>query len=342
MDECLDPSYELVSLLSDEEQRVASADDGSDGGGGGDGGDDDVGTGVVTAAARPSVVTSEPASLPPEAHPVAATVPATVGQQPFRSTSSERLLPPSAGRSSGRSAERSAERGVALAGASSSLSSACGGGNSSGRGGGGGRGIDKGDLGDLGFGGGGHGGSGGRGEHRDDGGGGCSGHGGSTGEVAKPALMSHVGHARVSLIVCPLWFAANWSYNQVTKTHTRNRRSRVQLQAKLPRENGDACAGGSEYSVSFFHSFVLYHVLPSNCVCARACVCVKSLSMTSVTSSTIISTTSALFSFVLSVAFAGEKYSLVKWQRHAQRGTRNDMRSGMCNGHLKARRMCFA
>mmetsp|Transcript_8367 Transcript_8367/g.16064 ORF Transcript_8367/g.16064 Transcript_8367/m.16064 type:complete len:551 (+) Transcript_8367:99-1751(+) len=64
-------------------------------------------------------------------------------------------------------------------------------------------------------------------------------------------VMSHTGTARVSLLVCPIWFLANWSYNQ-------------------------------------------------------------SLSMTSITSSTIISTTSALFSFILSVCFAGEKFTLLK------------------------------
>ena len=68
---------------------------------------------------------------------------------------------------------------------------------------------------------------------------------------SKPSVMSHIATARVSLVVCPIWFIANWSYNQ-------------------------------------------------------------SLSMTSVTSSTIISTTSALFAFVFSVIFAGERYSLVK------------------------------
>lgn len=64
-------------------------------------------------------------------------------------------------------------------------------------------------------------------------------------------IMSHLGTMRVSLIVCPLWFLANWSYNQ-------------------------------------------------------------SLSMTSVTSSTIISTTSSLFSFILSVIFTGEKFTGLK------------------------------
>lgn len=64
-------------------------------------------------------------------------------------------------------------------------------------------------------------------------------------------VMSHLGTMRVSLIVCPLWFLANWTYNQ-------------------------------------------------------------SLSMTSVTSSTIISTTSSLFSFILSVIFTGEKFTKIK------------------------------
>lgn len=64
-------------------------------------------------------------------------------------------------------------------------------------------------------------------------------------------MLSHYGTARVSLLVCPLWFLANWTYYQ-------------------------------------------------------------SLAMTSVTSSTIIATTSTLFSFVLSVFFIGEKFTLVK------------------------------
>jgi solute carrier family 35, member F5 len=72
-------------------------------------------------------------------------------------------------------------------------------------------------------------------------------------EVYSPPthVMSHLGTMRVSLIVCPLWFLANWTYNQ-------------------------------------------------------------SLSMTSVTSSTIISTTSSLFSFILSVIFTGEKFTVLK------------------------------
>jgi len=71
-------------------------------------------------------------------------------------------------------------------------------------------------------------------------------------EENKPThIMSHYGTMRVSLIVCPIWFLANWTYNQ-------------------------------------------------------------SLSMTSVTSSTIISTTSTLFSFILSVMFTGEKYTFIK------------------------------
>ena len=63
--------------------------------------------------------------------------------------------------------------------------------------------------------------------------------------------LSHYGTARVSLIVCPLWFLANWTYYM-------------------------------------------------------------SLAMTSVTSSTIIATTSTLFSFILSVIFIGENFTLFK------------------------------
>ena len=65
------------------------------------------------------------------------------------------------------------------------------------------------------------------------------------------SLYSHSATAKISLIVCPIWFLANWSYNQ-------------------------------------------------------------SLSMTSVTSSTIISTTSSLFSFIGSVWFTGEEFTYTK------------------------------
>ena len=64
-------------------------------------------------------------------------------------------------------------------------------------------------------------------------------------------LYSHAATAKISLIVCPIWFLANWTYNQ-------------------------------------------------------------SLSMTSVTSSTIISTTSSLFSFIGSVWFTGEEFTYTK------------------------------
>mmetsp|Transcript_53532 Transcript_53532/g.122074 ORF Transcript_53532/g.122074 Transcript_53532/m.122074 type:complete len:339 (+) Transcript_53532:36-1052(+) len=74
---------------------------------------------------------------------------------------------------------------------------------------------------------------------------------GAAGGAGGRLVMSHLGTLRVSLLVCPLWFLANWTYNQ-------------------------------------------------------------SLSMTSVTSSTIISTTSTLFSFILSVLFTGEKFTLLK------------------------------
>ena len=66
-------------------------------------------------------------------------------------------------------------------------------------------------------------------------------------ESTEERVISHRGHLRLALIICPLWFLANWTYNE-------------------------------------------------------------SLDLTSVTSSTIISTTSTIWTYILSVLFANEGF----------------------------------